>query len=442
MRGRRLLGLLAAMLCAITATAAPVFAEGLTTSEAATVAAEVPPPAPFRVEDDDTRLAFRGSWRYVWSTTSSGFSRRCSRTAGSYVLVRFTGTGAALIAPLRTDAGMARISIDGVDVATVSLYSSSPATSAAIWSIDGLSEASHVIKVTVLGQREPASSGTLVSVDSFDIDGRPAAAAVASGSVVQHDDWRLYRRGSWRKRYSTSALAGSSMYTAEPGRSVTVHFNGSSLMWLGRKSPSHGKSEVLLDGHRVAVVAGAPGSARERAVLWAISGLRYGKHTVVVRTLGVPAESSLNTGTVTDIDAFVVGGTVLFAPRPTPFKYPWRTYIVVDKSQFRLYWVKNGMLRKYYPVAHGKEGWATPCRLWRIDAKYLTWPGSVYGPRKLRMFKQVGSSYVFSNYAIHGTSEEWVIGTRASHGCIRMYNRDVLELFGQVPLGTMVVTRD
>ena len=32
------------------------------------------------------------------------------------------------------------------------------------------------------------------------------------------------------------------------------------------------------------------------------------------------------------------------------------------------------------------------------------------------------------------------IGTMASHGCIRMYNRDVLELWPQVPIGTYVVT--
>lgn len=30
---------------------------------------------------------------------------------------------------------------------------------------------------------------------------------------------------------------------------------------------------------------------------------------------------------------------------------------------------------------------------------------------------------------------------KASHGGIRMYNRDVLELWPQVPLGTMVITR-
>jgi hypothetical protein len=37
---------------------------------------------------------------------------------------------------------------------------------------------------------------------------------------------------------------------------------------------------------------------------------------------------------------------------------------------------------------------------------------------------------------IHGTSQDDSIGTRASHGCIRMHVPDVIELFGRVPTGT------
>ena len=39
---------------------------------------------------------------------------------------------------------------------------------------------------------------------------------------------------------------------------------------------------------------------------------------------------------------------------------------------------------------------------------------------------------------IHGTAEEGLIGKPASNGCIRMYNRDVIELFEQVEIGTQV----
>ena len=39
---------------------------------------------------------------------------------------------------------------------------------------------------------------------------------------------------------------------------------------------------------------------------------------------------------------------------------------------------------------------------------------------------------------IHGTNEEHRLGTPASHGCIRMKNADVAELFGLVEVGTEV----
>jgi L,D-transpeptidase YbiS len=40
---------------------------------------------------------------------------------------------------------------------------------------------------------------------------------------------------------------------------------------------------------------------------------------------------------------------------------------------------------------------------------------------------------------IHGTNHESTIGTPASHGCIRMRNRDVILLFDAVDTGNLVV---
>ena len=40
---------------------------------------------------------------------------------------------------------------------------------------------------------------------------------------------------------------------------------------------------------------------------------------------------------------------------------------------------------------------------------------------------------------IHGTSEEGRLGTPASHGCIRMKNKDVIDLYRRVEVGTLVL---
>lgn len=39
---------------------------------------------------------------------------------------------------------------------------------------------------------------------------------------------------------------------------------------------------------------------------------------------------------------------------------------------------------------------------------------------------------------IHGSPDEVAMGTPGSHGCVRMRNRDVIDLFDRVPLGTPV----
>ena len=45
----------------------------------------------------------------------------------------------------------------------------------------------------------------------------------------------------------------------------------------------------------------------------------------------------------------------------------------------------------------------------------------------------------FSRYIyIHGTPEEWLLGSKASKGCIRMSNKDVIDLFDRVQIGMTV----
>ena len=175
-------------------------------------------------------------------------------------------------------------------------------------------------------------------------------------------------------------------------------------------------------GKRVRTIACRPGEQV------AFTGIKLPSHVTI---LSVEAQS-------------LTGETAVFAQGATRFEFPYATCIIIDKSEYRLYWVKNQQLIKKYPIAHGRYN-HTPVGVWKVLAKYKAAPRGVYGPRKLRMFRRVGRvghyRYVFTAYGIHGTNQPWVIGTQASHGCIRMYNRDVLELWPQVPVGTVVITR-
>ena len=57
-------------------------------------------------------------------------------------------------------------------------------------------------------------------------------------------------------------------------------------------------------------------------------------------------------------------------------------------------------------------------------------------------FNQGGNRDSFNRFIyIHGTHEEGLIGKKASHGCIRMLNHDVIELFDLLAKGTKVNIR-
>jgi hypothetical protein len=54
----------------------------------------------------------------------------------------------------------------------------------------------------------------------------------------------------------------------------------------------------------------------------------------------------------------------------------------------------------------------------------------------------LGGQAVYTRYGIHGTNRPTSIGRRASHGCIRLYNKDILKLWPQVKVGDYVITQD
>lgn len=86
---------------------------------------------------------------------------------------------------------------------------------------------------------------------------------------------------------------------------------------------------------------------------------------------------------------------------------------------------------KTYTVAVGNPATPTPIGEYKITYKGKDW-GPSFGPRWL------GLNVPWGYYGIHGTNKPYSIGQHLSHGCVRMRNRDVIELFELVPVGTKV----
>jgi lipoprotein-anchoring transpeptidase ErfK/SrfK len=97
---------------------------------------------------------------------------------------------------------------------------------------------------------------------------------------------------------------------------------------------------------------------------------------------------------------------------------------------------------KVYPVAVGAQRSPSPTGAFeivtRVPKPTFYHPGIVIppGPRNPLGTRWIGLNR--KGYGIHGTNDPRSIGRRVSHGCIRMRNRDVEELFELVTVGDRV----
>ena len=105
--------------------------------------------------------------------------------------------------------------------------------------------------------------------------------------------------------------------------------------------------------------------------------------------------------------------------------------IDIHPLQHKLIVRKHGQKIKTYPIAVGNPSTPTPVGEYKIVYKGKNW-GPSFGPRWL------GLNVPWGNYGIHGTNKPHSIGQHLSHGCIRMRNRDITELFDMIPLGSKV----
>ncbi len=127
--------------------------------------------------------------------------------------------------------------------------------------------------------------------------------------------------------------------------------------------------------------------------------------------------------------------------------------IVVRTHARRLYFITDSGRAVSYPVGVGKAGMRWTGTAY-IAGKYIK---PAWSPPEMIRREKPGIADVFPSgsprnpmgaaalvldrgeYAIHGTNAPGTIGGFVSHGCIRMYNSDIMDLYTRVSVGTQVV---
>jgi lipoprotein-anchoring transpeptidase ErfK/SrfK len=127
--------------------------------------------------------------------------------------------------------------------------------------------------------------------------------------------------------------------------------------------------------------------------------------------------------------------------------------IVVKTGERRLYYVIDQRRALRFPVGVGRAGKAWTGQA-RVEGKYVepAWappdeilrdhpdmPKLIKGGDQDNPMGAAALTLRGGEYAIHGTNNPGSIGGFVSYGCIRMYNRDIRELYRMVDIGTPVV---
>lgn len=129
------------------------------------------------------------------------------------------------------------------------------------------------------------------------------------------------------------------------------------------------------------------------------------------------------------------------------------SHIIIDQSDFRLNLYKGDKVIHTVNVAVGRPGYPTPNGHWKVVNKksmpawynpHAGWSAGMPAVIPPGPSNPLGLRAMYLNASgirIHGTASYYSIGSRASHGCIRVRNADILGLFPKVRVGTPVLIR-
>lgn len=124
--------------------------------------------------------------------------------------------------------------------------------------------------------------------------------------------------------------------------------------------------------------------------------------------------------------------------------------LVLKLKQRKLYVYQGESLLNIYPVAVGKAKWETPTGNFKVidmienpgwtnfktGKQIPPGPNNPLGERWIAFWTD-GNDYI----GFHGTPDRSSVGEAISHGCVRMYNEHVKELYKLVNIGTVVIVQ-
>ena len=253
---------------------------------------------PTRYEQTDASVTYTVGWSQDSSRSWSAGTAAVSTTPGAQATFTFSGPSVNWIGGRGPWSGIARVSVDGAFVAEVDTYSGTEEIRVTMFTVNGLTNASHTLTIGVTGQMNAQAMSNYVVVDAFDVPG-PAVSRLqeTDPDVTYSAGWT---QGDTGKPWSAGAAASA---TAS-GSQATFAFSGTSVSWIGARGPQTGIADVFLDGALVAEVDTYSPAEQIQAALFTKTGLADANHTLTIEATG--RMNAASTSPLVVVDAFEV----------------------------------------------------------------------------------------------------------------------------------------
>ena len=121
--------------------------------------------SPGTYEESNSAFKYNGTWKNESSNIYSQQKGKYSLTKDDSVEFYFNGCGFDLISATAPSGGKANLYIDNVLVSTIDFYSPNYNGNQLLFSTRSLDNGTHLVKLEVLGTKNPSSKNTLVTFD-------------------------------------------------------------------------------------------------------------------------------------------------------------------------------------------------------------------------------------------------------------------------------------
>jgi len=266
------------------------------------------PPTPAgstRINDSDSSIVYsRGNsktqaWDHFQPASedfqqdehSSHFVRGGGPISGAGAVVNFNGTGITWIGKQGPQYGKVAYSIDGGPVKTVDNYKPAEMSQNANITVGGLASESHVLSISLLDQKNAASSGYWQTIDAFSVNG--SFLNLSQATVAGFNSSELKFSGTWDggRVSDGSDLSGGHYWSKEAKASLSWTFVGSLIEVFGRPDYENGYMDVYIDTNPnpVASVDAHWGSADDdtlNSYMLFAKKLNPGQHTIKLVVAG------------------------------------------------------------------------------------------------------------------------------------------------------------